>query len=104
MIYTSYDFITLEQKNDDELIIELEQAKDNYEYVQALFSEGDNLSPFEQGKNIPLDILFSHLNNIEQYIRKIENLRNGYEEDLLRVRQAIRRRNKRLNRKTLNII
>lgn len=99
MIYTSYDFIMLEDKNDEELRNELEQAKDSYEYVQALFSEDNEVQPFEQGNNIPLDILFSHLNNIEQYIRKIENLLQGYEKDLSIVRQAIKRRTKRLIRK-----
>ena len=86
MIYTSYDFIMLEDKTDEELHIELEQAKDHYEYVQALFSEEEPTEPFKQGNNIPLDILFSHLNNIEQYIRKIENLLKGYEKDLSIVR------------------
>ena len=64
MIYTSYDFITLETKTDSELKSELEQAKENYEYVQALFSSEESDNPFEQGNNIPLNILFSHLNLI----------------------------------------
>ena len=95
MMYTNFDLLELENMTNDELNEKMEQAKDNYDYVQSLY-EGENDNPFES--KIPLEVIFMHLKNVESYIRRIENLLHEYEVDRVFIQKAINRRNKRLTR------
>lgn len=95
MMYTNYDLLELEKMDNDQLQRQLEEAKDNYEYVQSLY-QGENDNPFEP--KIKLEVIFMHLKNVENYIRRIENLLHEYEIDRVFIRKAVSRRNKRLSR------
>ena len=94
-MYTNYDLLELEKMDNDQLQRQLEEAKDNYEYVQSLY-QGENDNPFEP--KIKLEVIFMHLKNVENYIRRIENLLHEYEIDRVFIRKAVSRRNKRLSR------
>ena len=98
MIYTQQDYYLLEHKNDEELEKALEQAKDDYDYVQALYQGEDDTKP-SSGNKVPLETIFMHLKNIESYIRRIENLKHEYEIDRTFIRNSIRRRAKRLSKR-----
>lgn len=95
-MYTNVDLMELENMNDEQLHMELEKAKDNYDYIQSLYQGEDDSNIFEA--KIPLDVVFMHLKNIEHYIRRIENLLNEYEIDLVFIRKAVNRRKKKLSR------
>lgn len=95
MMYTNFDLIELETMDNEQLSTKLVEAKENYEYVQSLY-EGENDNTFEH--KIKLEIVFMHLKNVENYIRRIENLLHEYEKDRVFIRKAINRRNKRLSR------
>lgn len=95
MMYTNFDLLELESMDNEQLHQKLEEAKDNYDYVQSLY-QGESDNPFEP--KIKLDIIFMHLKNVENYIRRIENLLHEYEVDRVFIRKAVTRRNKRLSR------
>ena len=95
MMYTNFDLLELETMTNDQLHDKLEEAKDNYDYVQSLY-EGESDNPLEP--KIPLEVIFMHLKNVESYIRRIENLLHEYEADRVFIKKAINRRNKRLTR------
>lgn len=95
-MYTNFDLMELENMNDEQLHMELEKAKDNYDYIQSLYQGEDDSNIFET--KIPLDVVFTHLKNIEHYMRRIENLLNEYEIDLVFIRKAVNRRKKKLSR------
>lgn len=95
-MYTQFDLLELEKMNDIKLRQALEMAKDNYDYVQSLYAGENDNDPFSP--KISLDIIFMHLKNIEHYIRRIENLLNEYEADVVFIKKAINRRRKRFSR------
>ena len=95
-MYTNFDLLELEKKTNEELNIELRRAKENYDYVQSLYAGECDENPFEA--KIPLDVIFMHLKNIEHYIRRIENLLNEYEVDIVFIKKAVNRRKKRFSR------
>lgn len=96
MLYTNFDLIELEKMDNEKLHIELEKAKDNYEYVQSLYEGENDTNPFVD--KLPLQVIFTHLKNIENYIRRIENLINEYEIDRVFIQRAIKRRHNRLSK------
>lgn len=93
-MYTNTDLIKLEQLTDTQLHEELAKANEHYTYVQSLYSgEEENNEEL-----IPLSIIFMHLKNIENYIRRIENLLHEYEVDRVFILKAVNRRKKKLSR------
>lgn len=99
-MYTQYDFLLLEEKTDRQLREELIEAQQNYDYIQSLYAneEDDEHTFKENTKHISLTIVFMHLKNIENYIRKIENLLKEYEIYRPHVRRYVKRRNARMSR------
>lgn len=95
-MYTNFDLIELEQMNNSQLLTKLEEAKDNYSYVQSLYEGEDDNNQFDT--KLKLEVIFMHLKNVENYIRRIENLLHEYEIDRVIVKKAINRRNKRFSR------
>lgn len=95
MMYTNFDLLELEKMDNDQLHEQLQEAKDNYDYVQSLY-QGESDNPLEP--KIPLEVIFMHLKNVENYIRRIENLLHEYEIDRVFIRKAINRRNRRFSR------
>lgn len=93
-MYTNYDLIELEKLNDEELTVKLHEAKENYDYIQSLYSEEAE----KHGEHLNLQIIFTQLKNIEYYIRRIENLLNEYENDIPVLKRIIVRRKKRLKK------
>lgn len=96
MMYTNFDLIELEQMDNSQLLTKLEEAKDNYSYVQSLYEGEDDNNQFDT--KLKLEVIFMHLKNVENYIRRIENLLHEYEIDRVIVKKAINRRNKRFSR------
>ena len=91
IMYQLQQFLSLERMTEEEIKAEIESAKEKYLKVSDLYSEIEEESPkmfiptneytkTGKPKCIPirhmpnLDILFRNLSNIENYIRKAENI------------------------------
>lgn len=95
-MYTLHDLRMLEEMTNKELQNALEEANQRIEYIQSLYEGEDDKNSFKP--KVKLDLILMHLKNVENYIRRIENLLNEYEIDRVFVRKAIQRRNKRFTR------
>ena len=100
MIYSQQDFLLLERMEDEEIVDQLEKARQAYDDVQAYFTqlegEASEICSFDTCKP-DLSILFSQLKNIEAYIRKAENLMNGFDDNRY-ICKAIKNRKNRLDK------
>lgn len=95
-MYTLHDLRMLEEMTNKELQNALEEANQRIEYIQSLYEGEDDKNSFKP--KVKMELILMHLKNVENYIRRIENLLNEYEIDRVFVRKAIQRRNKRFTR------
>lgn len=95
-MYTLHDLRMLEEMTNKELQNALEEANQRIEYIQSLYEGEDDKNSFKP--KVKMELIFMNLKNVENYIRRIENLLNEYEIDRVFVRKAIQRRNKRFTR------
>lgn len=93
-MYTQQDLTALESMTNKELHDALEEANMRMTYIQSLY-EGEEKS---NKRKIKIEIIFMNLKNVENYIRRIENLLHEYEIDRTFIRKAIHRRNKKFTR------
>ncbi|MBO8161102.1 MAG: hypothetical protein H0Z24_05650 [Thermosipho sp. (in: Bacteria)] len=99
MLYTTYDFISLEKMTESQVRQEIELAKQKYEEVQEYFKMLEEMTPNEFLKP-DLEIHITTLKNIESYIRKAENLLNEWDSNSY-IRKA-RKRFKTFNYNNIN--
>lgn len=95
-MYTLHDLRMLEEMTNKELQNALEEANQRIEYIQSLYEGEDDKNSFKP--KVKMELILMNLKNVENYIRRIENLLNEYEIDRVFVRKAIQRRNKRFTR------
>ena len=95
-MYTLHDLRMLEEMTNKELQDALEEANQRIKYIQSLYEGEDDKNSFKP--KVKMELILMHLKNVENYIRRIENLLNEYEIDRVFVRKAIQRRNKRFTR------
>ena len=95
-MYTLHDLRMLEEMPNKELQNALEEANQRIEYIQSLYEGEDDKNSFKP--KVKMELILMNLKNVENYIRRIENLLNEYEIDRVFVRKAIQRRNKRFTR------
>lgn len=100
-MYSREDFMLLETMEDFEITEAIKIAKENYDSIQQLYAEDNEDSPFDFDK-IPMEILINKLKEVENYIRRAENLLNEIEIDRTYIRKCINRRKNFLKRKRLN--
>lgn len=80
MSYSQSDLVLLNKLSDAKLETEIEGAKEELDLVQEEFKRLEESYKEECGLlNPSLDILFSNITNIENYIRKAENLIHGWD-------------------------
>lgn len=82
MLFTSQEFLELEQLTSDEIEQEIERAWEVLYETQSEYARLEREMTAECALLKPsLDILFKSIKNIEAYIRKAENLLNDWDDN-----------------------